>query len=261
MARVKAGELAMSPVGSMVGARVRVIGAILIGSGARASALGCAIIMASLMMTSTTGCAALAGHMRDETAPRQTRSAATQSSAAPSGAAESIGFAEGAELDPLAKVGWQFAFLAADDAAWTPNPADSQGETSFINADDTCTAWYWQEGFETETVDDRSASDEYLEEVSGATADEIATYAFDEHFALTHVLTPEPANGEVATRNILAETDEGTLLVAARVFANLDHATSQMSNAYSLQLACDAGIDPMTHVDSLDEIAKITVDQ
>ncbi|WP_130352515.1 hypothetical protein [Agromyces ramosus] len=215
------------------------------------------------MVLMSTGCAAFpGGGAQENRVPRQTRpTAATPSSSAPSGAPESLGFADGAQLDPLAKVGWQFAFLAADDAAWTSNPDTPPGEPSFVNADDTCTAYYWQENFSTATVDDRSASDEYLAEVSGATADEIATYAEDGYFALTHFSTPEAADGEVASRNILAETDEETWLVAARVFTNLDYTTSEMANAYSLQLACDAGVDPMTQLDSLDEIAKIVVDQ
>ena len=50
-------------------------------------------------------------------------------------------------------------------------------------------------------------------------------------------------------------------LDAARVFTNLDYTTSQMANAYALTLACDVGTDPQTVVDSLDEIAKITIDQ
>lgn len=33
-----------------------------------------------------------------------------------------------------------------------------------------------------------------------------------------------------------------------------------MSNAYSLELNCVAGTDPLTHVDSLDEIAKVAAD-
>jgi hypothetical protein len=252
----------MPQVGSRSGARDRVLAATLIVSGARVPALGGTIIVASMVLMSA-GCAAFpGGGTQANRIPRQSSPTATPSEAAQVGALESLGFADGDQLDPMAKVGWQFAFLAADDAAWTSNPADDPyDETSFVNADDTCTAYYFQEIFETATVDDRSASDEYLAEVSGATADEVATYAEDGHFALTHVLTPKPADGEVASRHILAETDEETWLMAARVFTNMDYTTSQMNNAYSLQLACDAGIDPMTQLDSLDEIAKIVVDQ
>ena len=252
----------MPRVGSRSGARVQVLAVAPLVSGVRVSALGGTIIVASIVLMSA-GCAAFpSGEAQATRTPPQSSPTATPSDSAQPGAPESLGFADGAQLDPLAKVGWQFAFLAADDAAWTSNPADDPyDETSFINADDTCTAYYFQEIFDTATVDDRSASDEYLAEVSGATTGEVATYAEDGYFALTHVLMPEPADGEVASRNILAESDEETLLVAARVFTNMDYTTSQMNNAYSLQLACDAGIDPMTQLDSLDEIAKIVVDQ
>ena len=55
----------------------------------------------------------------------------TPSSSAPVGPPETIGFADGAPLDPLAQVGWTFTLLPAG-GAWTPNPDNPPGETSYV---------------------------------------------------------------------------------------------------------------------------------
>lgn len=172
----------------------------------------------------------------------------------------SLSFADGSELDPLAMVGWQLSF-GSDDESWTPSPDAESGEVIFVNADETCTAQYWQETFDTAAGDDLAASDEFLQELSGATDEEIAAYAFDGHFALSSGYDGPPAEGEVATRTLLWDSDEGSFLLTARVFHKLDYATSTMNNAYSLQVQCDAGVEPQSIVDSLDGIAKVTVSQ
>lgn len=232
-----------------------------IDSGSRVSALGCTIIVA-FVVSMATGCAAspTGGDEQASETPRPSSPAPTPSTAAEVDQPESIGFAEGARLDPLAKVGWAFHFLP-EGGAWTPNPVDTAGETSFVNADDTCTAYYYAEVFPTSTAEDLAASDEYLAQLSGGTVGELAPYAFDGEFALTHVKTPEPPDGTVENRSVYWEGDGESGIDAARVFTNLDYTTSQMANAYALILACDSGVDPLTVVDSLDEIAKITVDQ
>jgi hypothetical protein len=51
------------------------------------------------------------------------------------------------------------------------------------------------------------------------------------------------------------------VITTGRVFHNLDYAASQISNAYMLQIQCDIDVDPRDVVDSLDEIAKVSVDQ
>jgi len=247
MARVRSGS----------GARDRVVGDPFIVSGARVSARGGAIIVASMVLICA-GCAASPGvGTQASPTPRQSSPTATPSEAPQVGATESLSFADGAQLDPLAMVGWHMELLATDDAAWRSNPA---GDVGFVNADSTCTAYYFAEIIETAAADDRSASDEYLVERAGATTDEIATYAEDGYFALTHASTPESANGEVASRNVGWDTDEQGILVAVRVFTNLDSTASQMANAYALQLECDAGINPWTQLHSLDEFAQIVVD-
>ena len=75
------------------------------------------------------------------------------------------------------------------------------------------------------------------------------------------VPTDQRRKAKVATRTLLWDNDEGSFLLTARVFNNLDYATSTMNNAYSLQIQCAAGVDPETVVDSLDAIAKVTVSQ
>ena len=65
----------------------------------------------------------------------------------------------------------------------------------------------------------------------------------------------------MATRTLLWSDDESSFLLTARVFHTLDYATSTMSNAYTLQLQCDIGVDPQDVVDSLDEVAKVSVDR
>ncbi|MFF2277248.1 hypothetical protein [Agromyces sp. NPDC058126] len=216
------------------------------------------LVMSSALLSA--GCAAVPdGGAHATSTPSQSDPAETPSSSAPADAPESLGFAEGAQLDPMAMVGWNVS-MGGDDAAWTHNPDAETGEVSFVNADGTCTAYYYQEVFETAAADDRSASDELLAEVAGLSADEVATYAADEYFVLTHASTPGVADGEVANRSVIVEADGKMWLMAARVFTNLDSAASQMSNAYSLQLACDADVDPLTQLSSLDEIAKVLVD-
>ena len=250
----------MLRVGSKSGAGDRVLDATLVLSGARVSALGGAVIVVSMVLISA-GCAAGSGGKAQATStptstPTQKASpTATPSSSAQAGAPESLGFVEGAQLDPLAKIGWKIS-LGGD--AWTTNPDAQSGEVSFVNADGTCRAYYYQEVFETAAVDDRAASDELLALVSGRTADEIATYAADMSYPLTHGLTPEVA-GEAANRAVLTTGDQ-TVLHSARVFTKMDYATSQMSNAYARQVECNSGTDPLTQLGSLDEIAKIVAD-
>ena len=98
--------------------------------------------------------------------------------------ADSLSFADGAALDPLAMVGWNFS-LGAEGSSWTPSPDAGEGEVIFLNEEGKCTAQYWQETFDATAADDLAASNEFLAEVSGATADEMAQYAFDGHFALS----------------------------------------------------------------------------
>ena len=171
---------------------------------------------------------------------------------------ESLSFTDGAGLDPLAMVGWQLS-LGADDGSWTLSPDAESGEVIFVNADGTCTAQYWQETFDAASADDLAASNEFLAHVSGATDEEMAEYAFDGHFALINGPEQTATDGEVATRTLLWSNDEGSFLLTARVFRNLDYATSTMNNAYSLQVQCNAGVDPQSVVDSLDDVAKVTV--
>jgi len=178
----------------------------------------------------------------------------------PEPAGDSLSFADGAALNPLAMVGWQLS-LGSDDGSWTLSPDAESGEVIFVNADGTCTAQYWQETFDTVAADDLAASDEFLGELSGATSEEVVRYAFDGHFALSNGPDGPATEGEVATRTLLWDNDEGSFLLTARVFNNLDYATSTMNNAYSLQIQCAAGVDPETVVDSLDAIAKVTVSQ
>ena len=173
---------------------------------------------------------------------------------------DSLSFADGAALDPLSMVGWHLS-LGSDDENWTLKPDAESGEVIFVNADGTCTAQYWQEIYETAAADDLAASDEFLGQLSGATSEEVVRYAFDGHFALSNGPDGPATEGEVATRTLLWDNDEGTFLLTARVFNNLDYATSTMNNAYSLQIQCAAGVDPETVVDSLDAIAKVAVSQ
>lgn len=177
---------------------------------------------------------------------------------APEPAEDSLSFADGATLNPLAMVGWVFS-LGADDEHWTFKPDAESGEVIFVNADGTCTAQYWQEIYETAAADDLAASDEFLGQLSGATSEEVARYAFDGRFALSNGPDGPPTEGEVAARTILWDNDEGSFLLTVRVFNNLDYETSTMNNAYSLQIQCAAGVDPEAVVDSLDAIAKVTV--
>ncbi len=172
----------------------------------------------------------------------------------------SLSFADGAALDPLAMVGWQFSF-GSDDGSWTPSPDAPSGEMIFVNADGTCEAQYWQEVFETTAPDDLSASDEFVAAISGATAEEIETYAFDGHFALGGRIDEPPTEGDVATRTLLWDNDEGSFLLSARVFQNLDYATSTMNNAYSLIIQCDTGVEAEEFADSLDAVAKVSIAQ
>ena len=256
----------MSRVGSTPDAADRFLGSTLIVSGTPLSAFGRAIIVVSLVLMST-GCAAVAA---GETKPTPTESESTPSatpstptatpSSAQVGLPKYIGFDDGGQLDPLASVGWHLAF-GGDDAIWSPNPDAPEGETSFVNAEGTCTAYYDQAVFETAAADDRSASDELLAEVSGATAGEVIMYATDEYFVRTSVSASGASDGQVANRIILAENESERWLAAVRVFTNLDYATSQMSNAYALQIMCDPSVDPSTQLRSLDELGKIAVDQ
>ncbi|WP_442575403.1 PASTA domain-containing protein [Microbacterium sp. F51-2R] len=172
--------------------------------------------------------------------------------------AGSLGFDDGAALEPLTMVGWQFS-LGGDDASWTLSPDATDGEVIFVNKDGTCTAQYWQQTFDTAATDDLAASDEFLAAMSGATADEMAEYAFDGHFALSGGVEGPDDAGDVATRTLLWSDDEGAFLLTGRVFHKLDYATSTMSNAYLLQMQCDTAVDPLTVVDSLDQVAKVTV--
>jgi hypothetical protein len=176
----------------------------------------------------------------------------------PEPAADSLSFADGAALNPLAMVGWQLS-LGSDDGNWTLKPDAEPGEVIFVNADGTCTAQYWQQTYETAAADDLAASDEFLGQLSGATSEEIVRYAFDGHFARSNGPDGPETDGEVATRTLLWDNDEGTFLLTARVFRTLDYATSTMNNAYSLQIQCAAGVDPETVEDSLDAVAKVTV--
>lgn len=172
----------------------------------------------------------------------------------------SMSFDDGATLNPQAAVGWQLS-LGSDDALWTLSPDTGSGEVIFVSTDGTCTAQYWQETFDSAAADDLAASDEFLRTVSGATAEEIDTYAFDGHFALSGAPGSAETGGEVATRTLLWDSDEGTFLLTARVFDKVDYATTAMNNAYSMQLQCPVGGDPESVVDSLDEVAKISVSQ
>lgn len=174
-------------------------------------------------------------------------------------AADSLSFVDGAALKPLTAVGWKFSF--ADDTSWTPSPDAGEGEVIFVNDKHTCTAQYWQQIFDTNATDDLAASDEYLAKTSGATADEMAQYAYDSHFALSGGLTGPAREGNVATRTLLFSTDESNVILTARVFQKLDYATSTMRNAYLLQLKCDLDVDPQDIVDSLDDVAKVSVGQ
>lgn len=173
---------------------------------------------------------------------------------------ESLGFDEGAALDPLEVVGWQFS-LGEDDAAWTMSPDAAEGDVVFVNSDGTCTAQYWGETFDTTATDDLAATDEFLAELSGATAEEMAEYAFYGHFALTGGLTGPEREGDVAARTLLWDDGQNTFLLTTRVFHKLDFATSTMSNAYTLQVQCDIDVDPQDVVDSLDDVAQVTVDR
>ena len=173
---------------------------------------------------------------------------------------DSLSFADGAALDPLAMVGWHFSF-GADNGSWTPSPDAGDGEVIFLNEEGTCTAQYWQETIDTTATDDLAASDEFLAEMSGATADEMAEYAFDGHFALSGGFNEQAREGDVATRTLLWSDDESSFLLTARVFHKLDYATSTMNNAYTLEIQCDTGVDPQDVVDSLDDVAKVSVDQ
>ena len=252
----------MPRVGSRSGARDRVFGATLIVSGARVSALGGTIIVVSMVLISA-GCAAVPGGGAQATStptstPPESSPTATPSGSAETGASEWLDFADGAQLDPLAMVGWSLS-IEPDGAEWTLDPEAQPGETTFVNADSTCTAYFHQEVFETAAVDDRAASGELLVQMTGFTAEEVEEYAADEYFVLNHSSTPEVADGRVANRSLLADGDGKAWLVAARVFTNLDYETSTMNNAYSLELGCDATVDPMTQLSSLDEIAQITV--
>ncbi|GAA1995292.1 PASTA domain-containing protein [Microbacterium pumilum] len=173
---------------------------------------------------------------------------------------DSLSFADGAALDPLTMVGWSFS-LGADNSSWISSPDAGEGEIIFVNDEGTCTAEYWQQTFDATATDDLAASDEYLAEVSGATADELAQYAFDGHFALSGGPDGPAREGEVATRTLLWSNDEGSFLLTARVFRNLDYATSTMSNVYTLEIQCDNGVDPEDVVESLDDIATVSVDE
>ncbi|SFS17539.1 hypothetical protein SAMN04487846_3591 [Microbacterium sp. cf046] len=170
---------------------------------------------------------------------------------------DSLSFEEGAELDPLSAVGLNLSFDS--DAPWTPKVDAGEGETIFVNAEGTCTAQYWQEVFEATADDDETASDEFLATLSGATEEEMEEFASTGHFALTTGVDGEPADGDVQNRILLWTTDEDAVLLAARVFANLDYKASQMSNAYSMELLCSTGTVPEDVVDSLDEVASIIV--
>ncbi|MFE5409521.1 PASTA domain-containing protein [Microbacterium sp. NPDC056569] len=175
-------------------------------------------------------------------------------------ARDSLGFADGAALDPLAMVGWQFS-LGGDDASWTSSPDAGEGEVVFVNSDGTCTAQYWQQTFDTTAEDDLAATDEFLADMSGATEEEMAEYAFDGRFALSGGLDEPTSQGDVATRTLLWSDDQSSYLLTARVFRNLDYATSTMSNAYLLQIQCDADVNPQDVIDSLDEVAKVSVNR
>jgi hypothetical protein len=172
--------------------------------------------------------------------------------------AASLGFADGAALKPLTAVGWRFSMGAE---SWTPSPDAGEGKVIFVNDKKTCTAQYWQQTFDTTAKDDLTASNEYLAKMSGATADEMAQYAFDGHFALSAGITGPAREGTVATRTLLWSTDKGAFLLTGRVFRNLDYAKSTMSNAYLQQIQCDADVDPQDVVDSLDDVASVSVSQ
>lgn len=173
---------------------------------------------------------------------------------------DSLSFEDGAALDPLAMVGWKLSF-GGDDGSWTPSPDAGEGEVIFLNEEGTCTAQYWQEIIDTTATDDLAASDEFLAEMSGATADEMAQYAFDGQFARSGGFSGPATEGDVATRTLLWSDDESSFLLTTRVFHKLDYATSTMNNAYTLRIQCDTGVDPQDVVDSLDEVAQVSVDQ
>lgn len=170
---------------------------------------------------------------------------------------DSLTFAAGDDLDPMALVGWQLS-LGADDAVWTSSPDAESGEVVFVKSDGTCSAQFWQETFDASADDDLAATDEFLSALSGATAEDLKEYAFDGYFGLSR--GPEGSEGgDVANRNLFWDLDEGSIVLAARVFHTLDYAASTMNNAYSMEVRCDPGIDPVDHLDSLYEVAKITV--
>jgi hypothetical protein len=169
---------------------------------------------------------------------------------------DSLGFDDGALIDPAAYVGWSFSFGSEEE--WTPAPGSPEGTVEFVHANGSCTARYIQEIIATSSSDDAEASDEFLAALTGDTVESNAAYVFDGHFALTG--TEDDADGTVANRAILLGSRGSDLwLVAVRVFSTFDTDIRGMSNAYTLELNCVAGIDPEDVVDSLDAVAAISV--
>lgn len=95
----------MPRVGSKSGACAPVIAAAPIDSGSRVSALGYTIIVASVVLMST-GCAAFpGGGAQSSSTATPSSPTATRSRAAQGSTPETLGFADGAQLAPLAMVG------------------------------------------------------------------------------------------------------------------------------------------------------------
>lgn len=175
----------------------------------------------------------------------------------PATALVTLDFEGGSRLDPAASVGWRISF--GSDADWAPDSEAPEDEVQFVHANGSCTARYIQEVIETSATDDAAASDEFLAELTGDTVESNAPYVADGHFALTG--PEEDPGATVATRTILLGDGDSTWLIAVRVFTALDPSIHGMSNAYTLELNCVSGIDPESVVESLDEVAAITVSQ
>ena len=228
---------AMARVGSRSGARDRVIGDAFTISGARASARSGAIILASMVLVCT-GCAASPGvgtqaspTPQQASNPWESSPTATPSEAPQVGATGSLSFADGAQLDPSAMVG-ELAHRSPGDGR-RGLEVEPGRRRRFRQRRQHMYRVLFRGDHRDGGGRDRAASDEYLAATSGATTDDIATYAEDGYFALTHASTPESANGEVASRNIGWDTDErehsgGRASVHEPRFCNLS-----VANAYA----------------------------